>query len=539
MSSGHKRMQINTRERAISTDVNRLQSFIAAQRAEHLRRTFDDLYLLDVSNGFATEALAGAAPVTGDVFGGLMVQPVIGSNALTITKGIAAFFAPDMVPDPDDGAGYKVVESDGVTAIGTLTIAANGGGGPRIDVIECSPFESVEEQDNRDIFDPATGLFSPVLVDKVVIGRLAFRVRQGAPGAGYPGAVAGWMPLAIASVPGGGGLTTDDVTFWDVRPLVHDRAYQPHRAGCFVSKHESHALVADEFFTPGSLLVFGSCEGTVGTFKAGGTLFKGTPTASMGTGDDAFIDILNPENQDTGWAPAPNLLWYIWSLFPFDLPRWVRYTENNFSGLGRVPGSMRGICVASMVGPGGFAGQPALPIGLPTSTGLGGSTAVAWMVAAGHCDVATGVPHGFVADGNYFKLTDGVTWGPATSAVNQDTYLFIDNLAHPANARSLLVEFRSQFQGVANTAGYYDRRVAVGDALNVNELSIVHYEELSGIIPTSGFFNDRFVCEIPLRTIYPTLGVTNRGFTVQYNPSAGFLTWRVAAQARIVGWRIG
>ena len=271
--------------------------------------------------------------------------------------------------------------------------------------------------------------------------------------------------------------------------------------------------------------------------KAGGTLFKGTPTAVMGTGDLAYVDVLNTENQDPGWAPVANLPWYLWALFPFGLPRWARYTETNFGGLGRVPGSMRGITVASMVGPGGFGGQPALPIGLPTSTGLGGSTAIAWMVAAGHCDVGTGNPHGFIADGNRFMLTDGVTWGPAASVIGQDDYVFVDNFAHPANARSLFVEFRSQFQGVANTAGYYDHQVEMLDA-GGNALATI-WEELSGIIPLTAFFNDRFMVEIPLRNIFPVLGVTSRAVRILFNPSAGFLTGRVGAQARIIGWRIG
>ncbi len=37
MASGGKRMQINTRERLVSTDHNRLQAFASAERAEFAR----------------------------------------------------------------------------------------------------------------------------------------------------------------------------------------------------------------------------------------------------------------------------------------------------------------------------------------------------------------------------------------------------------------------------------------------------------------------------------------------------------------------
>ncbi len=42
-------------------------------------------------------------------------------------------------------------------------------------------------------------------------------------GAGYPAAVAGWLPLCVASIPNAA-PNNDTVTFWDVRPMLQDRA---------------------------------------------------------------------------------------------------------------------------------------------------------------------------------------------------------------------------------------------------------------------------------------------------------------------------
>ena len=542
MGSGQKRVVFNTRERAVSTDVNRVQAFLAGQRAEQMARLCTDRYVQDVSNGLAIEPDPLATSVDADVYGGLMVVPQIGSSSITITRGVVGFYLPDDPPDLDSETGYKIIHSPGVQVPGQLVIAANPGSGTRIDVIECTPMEQVEESSSRDVFNPTTGLFSPVLTKKVVAGRLQFRVRQGTPGGGFPGTVPGWLPLAVASIPGGKGATTNDVTFWDVRPLVQDRAEQPTRAGRIAQTHTSHYLTADSTSLPGGMFVFGTCEGAMGAQKTGGTLFKGTPSAVMGTGDVPAINIFNVENHEPGLTLVPNAIWYVWSLFPFGLPRWVRYTETDLIGKGRVPCSMRGICVASITPPGGFGGAPKVPILLPNSTGLGGSTQYAWMVAAGLCNSA-GVPQEFLTDGHNFIFDNAaiLIGTPTVHTPTVDTYELPDNLAYPANARSIRVVFTSIFKDVAaETTGTYMRSVSVFNDKGDKELAVIHAEQVIWTFPAAVASTEFFVCDIPLRIALPGAGGSvTRKFQVKYTPISMSMSKREFANASIIGWRIG
>lgn len=527
---------MNTRERAISDDIRRMQAFAAADRSAWNRRMLDDLYVFDVNAGYGYPTTSITTPLTADVIGGLMVQPVIGSSSLIVSPGVLGTYSPDTVPSTDDDP-YKVISDPGVQTLGILTIAANAGPGIRIDVIECQPVDTTEEQDNRDIFDPATGLFTAALVDKVVAGRLTYRVRQGAAGAGFPGTVNGWLPLAVASVPSGGGASTDDVTFWDVRPLVPDRWEPPVRGGPLLVRRPRMNVTADEFAVPGQLRVFGNVEGNWGPYKMGGTLAKGTPTTPMGSGDVPWVDAYNPENWEPGLTPVANFPAYLWALYPFGLHRWVRYTENDFLGQGRVPGGMRGIPTFSMVGPSGFGGgNPALPIAPPSSTGLGGSTQNAAMLASTYVDALV-TPRGFIVDGLTTHLTGGgIAWLPFFSDNAHDEYLFNGNFSHPANARSILVEFFCFMTGAAGLDGYYDRQVEVYDAAGTSVIAQPMYQEKPATMPLAASFNERFVVEIPLPTIWPATGTFATRVDVTYNPAAGFT--RNPGSATVIGWRL-
>lgn len=537
MASGNRRLEVNTRERAISNDINRLQSFAAADRSAWNRRLMSDLYVFDGNAGLGTPVETITSPLSADVVGGLMVQPVIGSSSLIITPGVLGCYSPDTVPSDDDDP-YKVISDAGQQTLGVLVIAANAGPGIRIDVIECQPVDTVEEQDNRDIFDPATGLFTAALVDKVAAGRLTYRVRQGAVGGGFPGTVTGWLPLAVASVPSGGGASTNDVTFWDVRPLVPDRYEPPVRGGTLLTNHTRMHLNGDEVEGAPEIRYKGNVEGNYGPYKAGGTLAKTTPTTVMGTGDLAYIDITNAENQEPSFTPVANNPFYIWALYPWGLHRWVRYTETDFFGLGRVPGSMRGICTVSTVGPAGFGGgNPALAISPPTITGLGGSTQQAFMVAASYTDTGPSI-NGCIADGNITWLTGaGITpWGP-TAVTNTDAdFVFVANASHPANARSIIVRFECIMSGAANLAGRLSHQVDVYDLTNTAIAATILTDSFSTIIDASGFFLDIFQVEIPIPSNWPVAAPANLAVVVSYNTPTNYT--KQFSSAAIVGWRL-
>lgn len=536
MASGNRRLVINTRERAISDDIRRLQAFAAADRSAWDRRMLDDLYVFDVNAGFGYPTTAITSPLTADIIGGLMVQPVIGSSNLIVFPGVMGTYYPDAVPSDDDDP-YKVIADPGVQTLGVLTISANAGPGIRIDVIECQPVDVVEEQDNRDIFDPATGLFTPALVDKVVSGRLTYRVREGAAGGGFPGTALGWLPLVVASVPSGGGASVDDVTFWDVRPLVPDRWEPPIRGGTLLTHRTRMNILGDAVIAPGEIRVKGNVEGNYGPYKAGGTLAKGTPTTPMGSGDVAYVNAMNPENWEPGLAPVANNPAYLWALYPFGLHRWVRYTENDFAGYGRIPGGMRGITTFSTTGPTGFGGgNPALAIALPASTGLGSSTQQAFLLAATYAD-SINVPHGFLCDGlmTHLKGT-GITWATAALSGTAATYIFVGNASHPGNARSILVKFNALFTAAAGTTDDFYRIVQVHDASGAVIVATPHQSSVNVTMAAGGAFLDTAVVEIPIPTNWPSAALANLKVIVDYATPAAFTL--ASADANILGWRL-
>src|SRR6267378_574739 len=130
MSSGIKQLIINTQERAVSADVNRLQSLGTRGWAEVLR------YMLNVTSNddldagsVAVEHTTIESPLRAEIFNGLMFQPQIGSLNLLVTPGVIAAIAPD--GDADSSA-YKIVEDSGITVLGTL-VQTVGGASLRVD----------------------------------------------------------------------------------------------------------------------------------------------------------------------------------------------------------------------------------------------------------------------------------------------------------------------------------------------------------------------------------------------------------------------
>ena len=535
MSSGEKRIQLNTRERVVSNDHNRLQAFIAADISAFNRRMFQDQYLMYTSCGYAFEQHAIAAPLAADVIGGLMVVPVIGSTDVLVTPGELGCYYPDATPDPDDDP-YKTLFSPGVDTYGTLVIAANASGSARIDVIECQPIELVEEQDNRDIFDPASGTFSPQLVDKVVAGRLQYRVRQGTPGAGYPAAIAGWLPLAVASVPSGS-TSNNSVTFWDVRPLVVERAVQPFHAGSLFAPVRRRYVIANKWTTPGQMRISGSVDFDFGYYKACGTLAKGTPTATMGTGDVPYIDAMNSENVEPGFTAVAGALWYVYAVFPFGLPRWVRYTESDIAGLGRLPGPMRGIGVVSNKPP-VLWGAPTGGIALPTSTGLGGGAIdSARMVTASVVD-GTGVLDSFASDGRMIYPTTAQVITPLSSTSAYENYQLVSGASLPLGARRVRIGFLAQFTATTGVAYNIARSVNVQRYGFTDVVTTVSQGSNNGV-GTGGAFYDYFEVDVPILSIWPLIYMPAFNLQVAYSPSGATKTGSPFSMARIVGWEFG
>ena len=377
MSSGGKQVVINTLERAISTDQNRAQLFVAADRAEYLRALMnisqgaDDL---DAA-GVESQVITVGSPLAGEIVSGLRVTPNIGTLDLSVTPGVAFVVAPD--GDPDSSV-YKLVRDVGIAGLpSSLAMTGNSSGSTRIDVIECQFVLNTVETDNRDIWNPATNTFTAAAVTKATQGGLVYRVRQGTAGGGFPGTASAWLPLCVASVPTGT-TTNDTVTFWDVRPLFEDRIIPPHNVAADyprwgrVEYEVNTQLSAGKALLVGTVDVSGSDALTPspGKRRLGGRLRASGISADLPGGFDG-VDL----NDSNNWAGSiSNGVAAVFLLEnPFGLPRWARYT--NVASGARQPRSPRGFVVVTQVaGPTAGWGTPSAAIGLPTSTGLGTAT---------------------------------------------------------------------------------------------------------------------------------------------------------------------
>lgn len=363
MSSGDKRIITNTRERAVSNDLNRMQAFKATQIAELVRTAVSRASTLPLLDGMGgvfdyKAATLPTWPYGGDVLDGLFAVADNGSG-VTITRGVAGFWVHDWGGGADD-SNYVVVPSDGVSSVATFPFAANGGGSARWDMLVAYvEDETVLEQSSRDIYDSVTGLFSPSLVDKVEAATLKFAYTTGTvgnppPGYPTPGAYGSKLcqPIVLALIcvhPWSSGFTTCD--FYDTRPLVSartppgdfvkysatsgrefvwtDRQVRPsfHYDGAFFSQAEGHAL------------------GVFGDGVIGGRLRKNVPSSALAQfgvasakssyavaaigGDSLFIDPDDPDLADSAYPPSAtahslSALAFGW---PAGYERFVRYVQ--------------------------------------------------------------------------------------------------------------------------------------------------------------------------------------------------------------------
>jgi hypothetical protein len=443
MASGPKRLQINTRERAVSTDINRIQAFASAGLADFLR-----IWLLTQTSISGNETLPSGVggPLVATVLGGLLVKPAIGAQTLTIDPGVVIVQRPDADASADDSQA-KLVDDPGVTDTAVLPWVANPAGGIRIDIVECALVgedgagtgtgETVIETASRDIYNPVTGAFTAATVDKVAAVRLQYRVRRGASGGGWPGLALGWCPLMVAIVPVGA-ATYDDVVCYDVRPLFSDYAFTgdvrrqnkiTHASAYAGYQYEGDASVSGnrKFFN-------GVVEGIYNGRHIGGTAPAGG--YNLSTNDYAVPNFIT--GMVAGW-------WHLYLAFPFGLPRWARYTATP-----RVPGSMRGVVIASQQAPLADTGEPVEAIAFPTNLGFNSATTTtAFRVFTAPCTVYMAgnggiFPTAVGADGWYSTAWYGTTpiaglAGTHTTSFGYDRWTFdlIEDVHVPVGATAV------------------------------------------------------------------------------------------------------
>lgn len=542
--SGHKKLILNTREKWISSDFNRMQSFVAAHRADIIQ------FMLNVRTGndefagtlVAAPSAAQGDPPIADIFEGLTVLPQSGKTSLHIVGGVIGMVDPDGVIDPDDSA-YKLTVDPGIQSDGVLDISSNASGSIRIDVIECARTTLILATDNRDIFNPATGLFTPVNVDKTEQGRLMFRIREGTPGAGFPGSAPGWVPLCVASVPNGS-TNTDDVTFWDVRPLIADRMNAPHAGGSlgFPKSFDELNFGTERDATNGAETRFmGHIWGHLFGRKIGGRISKGTPG-----GDFLYVDLQDSDNQEPGFVlTVAGELYYVWAVFPENLPRWVRYAEAAVGGQ-RIPTGFRGIIIASNTGPSQANMIPTSPLALPAITGLIATVSIqARCVAVGKADIIFD-PGTLTAPGDgwmYFEPNAlGTGKVPDVITASVDDYTLIAGTDFPANARAVKVriEYDVLTAGAGNDFGYFNS-VNVLDTAGSSQISaIAQGAEIQYVTTTVAQESISQVFEVPrLPPFGDPTGFVPSNIRVRHTHAVfGSFISKSGETITVIGWRI-
>lgn len=545
MSGGGRLVIFNTRERLVSSDHNRHQAFQNRTRGE-LERLQLGLRLTNLTTGvagtdivpmesgsFADTSAAGTAviatPAKADVFDGLVVLPQPGSLNLLVSPGAVGFDDPDgqtgssdpSAPTTDDSR-YKVVVDPGIQTAGALTIAA-GAGSTRIDLVEVRRTTTVLETDSRDIFDPSTGVFVPVTVNKVVEGRLVYRVRQGTPGGGIPALAQGWLPLCVASVPSSA-TNVDGMTFWDVRPLVKDRVNAP-----FDSRHVGQARVRANLYandhSAAETRLTGFSSSEIGCYMAGGNILP------VDTG--LFFNARAAINHATGYTPVSGKPWFLYAVFPAGLPRWVQYVAAPSSP--RIPFGPLGVIVVSDIGPGSYLGTGDT-MNPPAATGL---------ITAGPCALlaagvisAGPVELGFVmTEGKILVNPNLPIAGPApVTATSSDTYTLVANTHFPETARSVIVRIGTSFSGAGASSFDQIHLTTYVMANDGTRLALPLDANVPIVYSGSGSANYSFTVEVPRAWLAAINGEPDSRLIVQVFWST--TTTRTLQAISILGWRL-
>jgi hypothetical protein len=530
-NSGSKKEDINFRERVISDDFMRMQAFISADIADLLRYWFESSGSEDNARGYTTNVTADTNPMRALIISGLMGQPLTGgSTNLIISPGAVLMIDLDEPQSPDDSVAKWVVDP-GVQTLGQITLTAGDPSQTRIDVLECARTDLVLETDNRDVFNPSTGQFTPTTVNKVERNVLQYRIRLGTPGAGFPGTVAGWLPLMVAIVPATVTIW-DDVDCFDVRPLLADLAAGPFSVtdGHFGRPRNSSYVYYDGTFIK---IMGGNSLAQSGGFKAGGLLVQNT--ANMGQPIELNSSLNN--YLEPGFTPVPNRPVYVYALFPFSLPRWAEYSS---AGLGvRVPESPRGLICLSTKAP-GVNGNAISTITLPPRYPLQGASIQGVTLLDAAYDGSSNFLAATTANGLTRIADPGLAITPTGVAFDGFTIALVDGTTHPPDALSVILRISiGILSTVADTGSPTTRTTTVFDSSG----TIPIYSEVAAyteVTPHSLLdWTYTWEQEINLRYDATDSGGISRKVTFFFQTAFGTITDydNTTPVVNVVGWR--
>lgn len=528
--NGNKAVVLNTRERILSTDANRAQTFYGQGVADLLR------FMIDASSdesrlGGGYEVLSDGTetPPRAYVVNGLRPQPVNGTNSLLVSPGVMLIVDNPSDPNADDSVAAWVTDP-GISNTGILILPANASGQAIIGIVECQRTTQVLEQDNRDVFNVVTGLFSPQLVNKVTAGRLVYRIRLGTPAAGFPGVAAGWSPLAVFNQPAAAATWDDVLLIWDVRRLVGDRWNAPFNTPL----DESEVVKAFAFCNTqvsGSTKLFGELDANYLEARVGGRVGLSDPTGAT----PGFFDVQASASRTgnfTGYSA--DSFWHAYAIFPFGLPRWQQYSAVG-SAAPRRPCGQRGILAVTDVGP-TFAGTPSAVVSTPTATGLLDTPSQsAVCLLSGNTNSGAGVT-AVMGDGRVVIPSYVLILSPSsTSGLVSATWTLTDNVTHPGNARAVWVEFFATFDtGGSGTFGILGQvTVTSGDNLGTYFVPVGSRTTLSGNVVEPWSFSAR----LPLS--HDNFSSSARTFTVIWAYLFGTGAAVTAQVIRLLGWEVG
>lgn len=198
MSSDIRRIVWNTRERALSTDLNDASALQHRALIEGLAAgEYGDTQQLGVMRGLTVSVPGGSLSVS--VAAGLAMR--LGSAPTTYDSAIE----------------WVELRSAQSVDLSSYVDGAN----PRWVCIEIANTDAVETSSSRDVWNPATGTFSSSSLDKVRGSAPAITVTAGTAAATpqLPAGVAGRIPLAYVYIPAGAAtLTAGDVVH--CRPIM-------------------------------------------------------------------------------------------------------------------------------------------------------------------------------------------------------------------------------------------------------------------------------------------------------------------------------